>query len=81
MLLNAQRLLHCKVVLIGDGQATQNDFIVKPNVRKVRQIGEGVVTGFAGRAADGLTLVERLEAKLDAHPGEMCLPCHFCAGC
>jgi hypothetical protein len=25
-----------QVVIMGDGQATQNDFIVKPNVRKVR---------------------------------------------
>jgi hypothetical protein len=33
----------CQVVIMGDGQATQNDFIVKPNVRKVRRPGAAAV--------------------------------------
>jgi len=33
---------------MGDGQATQGDFIVKPNVTKVRRVGESAVGGFAG---------------------------------
>lgn len=44
--------------------------IVKPNAKKVRRIGEGVVAGFAGSAADGMSLLERLETKLEEHPGE-----------
>ncbi|KAF6258404.1 nucleophile aminohydrolase [Scenedesmus sp. NREL 46B-D3] len=60
-----------EVVIIGDGQATQNDFIVKPNVRKVRRIGPSAVGGFAGVAVDGLALLEKLEAKLEEHPGQL----------
>ena len=43
--------------------------IVKPNAKKIRRIGEGVVAGFAGSAADGMSLLERLEMKLEEHPG------------
>jgi ATP-dependent protease HslVU (ClpYQ) peptidase subunit len=60
-----------QVVIMGDGQATQNDFIVKPNVRKVRRIGPSAVGGFAGVAVDGLALLEKLEAKLEEHPGQL----------
>jgi ATP-dependent HslUV protease subunit HslV len=44
--------------------------IVKPNAKKIRRIG-GVVAGFAGSAADGLSLIERLEFKLEEHPGQV----------
>ena len=44
--------------------------VVKPNAKKVRRIGEGVVAGFAGSAADGMSLLERLEMKLEEHPGK-----------
>lgn len=37
-----------QVVMIGDGQVSVGSVSVKPNVRKVRRIGEGVVAGFAG---------------------------------
>eukprot|EP00798_Chlamydomonas_sp_ICE-L_P010835 gene10835-16922_t len=60
-----------KVVLIGDGQVSQGSTIVKPNAKKVRRIGENVLVGFAGSAADGMSLVERLEAKLEEHPGQL----------
>lgn len=60
-----------QVVVVGDGQVTENDFIVKPNVKKVRRIGENVIGGFAGGAADGITLFERLESKLEEHPGQL----------
>jgi ATP-dependent protease HslVU peptidase subunit len=56
---------------MGDGQATQDSFVVKANVTKVRRIGDGVIGGFAGRAADGLSLLERLEVKLEEHPGQL----------
>ncbi|GIL55278.1 hypothetical protein Vafri_10847 [Volvox africanus] len=59
------------VVLIGDGQVSVGPVTVKPNVRKVRRIGDGVVAGFAGTAADGLSLLERLEMKLEEHPGQL----------
>lgn len=60
-----------KVVLIGDGQVSMGSTIVKPNAKKIRRIGEGVVAGFAGSAADGLSLLERLEVKLEEHPGQL----------
>ncbi|EFJ04914.1 hypothetical protein SELMODRAFT_431977 [Selaginella moellendorffii] len=37
------------VVIIGDGQVTMGAEILKPNVRKVRRIGENVIGGFAGQ--------------------------------
>jgi hypothetical protein len=40
LLLLLRLLLWCvcaQVVIMGDGQATQGDFVVKPNVKKVRQ--------------------------------------------
>lgn len=39
-----------KVIVIGDGQVTLGSEIIKPNVRKVRRIGETVIGGFAGSA-------------------------------
>ena len=42
----------------------------KPNAKKVRRIGDGIIVGFAGSTADAFTLLERLERKLEEHPGE-----------
>lgn len=60
-----------EVVMIGDGQVTMGNVIAKPNAKKVRKIGDSVVAGFAGSAADGLSLLERLEVKLEEHPGQL----------
>jgi len=54
--------------LIGDGQVTLGQQVIKPNARKVRQ---GVACGFAGATADAMTLFERLEMKLSEHPETM----------
>lgn len=58
------------VAVIGDGQVTLGTTVVKPNARKVRRLGSDkkVIAGFAGATADALTLIDRLEAKLDEHP-------------
>ena len=58
-----------EVVLIADGQVTMGGTVVKPNVRKTRKIGEHAIGGFAGATADAFTLFERLEGKLEEHPG------------
>lgn len=58
-----------EVVLLADGQVTLGSSILKPNVRKTRKIGEKVIGGFAGATADAFTLFERLEGKLEEHPG------------
>jgi ATP-dependent HslUV protease subunit HslV len=61
-----------QVVVAGDGQVSLQNTILKPSARKVRRLAEGkIVTGFAGSTADALTLLERLEAKLDRHPGQL----------
>jgi ATP-dependent HslUV protease subunit HslV len=60
------------VVIAGDGQVSFGQTVVKSNARKVRRVGKGdVIAGFAGATADALTLFERLEAKLEKHPGNL----------
>ena len=61
--------------VIGDGQVTRGAEVVKSNAVKVRRIGEGVISGFAGSTADCLALRERLEQKLEAHPGQLTRAC------
>ncbi|KAK3262666.1 hypothetical protein CYMTET_28489 [Cymbomonas tetramitiformis] len=62
-----------EVIVVADGQCTQGSRVVKPNVVKVRRIGTSgeVITGFAGATADAFTLFDRLEAKLEEHPGQV----------
>jgi len=62
-----------EVVMAGDGQATLGEAIVfKSKSIKVRRIGKGkIIAGFAGAAADGITLIERLEAKLEKHANQL----------
>ncbi len=64
------------VVIAGDGQVTMGAQIVKSNARKVRRLSDGkVIAGFAGATADAFTLFERLEAKLEKHPGQLMRAC------
>ncbi|MBA3879022.1 MAG: HslU--HslV peptidase proteolytic subunit [Sphingobium sp.] len=61
-----------KVVIIGDGQVSMGQTVMKPNARKVRRLGDGsVIGGFAGATADAFTLFERLERKLEQHHGAL----------
>jgi ATP-dependent HslUV protease subunit HslV len=65
-----------RVVIAGDGQVSMGQTIVKSNARKLRRLGGGsVIGGFAGATADALTLFERLEAKLEQHPGQLPRAC------
>jgi ATP-dependent HslUV protease subunit HslV len=53
-----------KLAIAGDGQVTMDKTIVKHGARKVRKIAGGkVLAGFAGSAADGITLLEKFEKK------------------
>lgn len=64
------------VVVAGDGQVSMGDTVVKANAMKVRRLHNGsVITGFAGATADAFTLFERLEAKLEQHPGQLTRAC------
>lgn len=63
-----------KVVIAGDGQVSLGNTVIKGTARKVRRISPGghdVICGFAGSTADAFTLLERLEAKLEASPGQL----------
>ncbi len=62
-----------EAVMAGDGQATLGETVIfKSKSVKVRRIGNGkIVAGFAGAAADGITLIERLEAKLEKHANQL----------
>ena len=61
-----------QVVIGGDGQVSLQNTILKPSARKVRKLAGGkIIAGFAGSTADSLTLLERLETKLERHPGQL----------
>lgn len=66
------------VAVAGDGQVSLGPTVIKGNARKVRRISPGghdVVCGFAGATADAFTLLERLETKLEAAPGQLTRAC------
>ncbi len=64
------------VLVAGDGQVTLGATVMKSNAKKVRRLGKGdVITGFAGATADAFALFERLEAKLEMHPGNLARAC------
>lgn len=61
-----------QVVLGGDGQVSLGNTVMKGNARKVHRLYNGqVLAGFAGGTADAFTLLERFEAKLQAHQGNL----------
>ena len=64
-----------QTVMGGDGQVSMGSSVMKGNAKKVRKIGSNILVGFAGSTADALTLVERLEKKLDEHPGQLMRAC------
>lgn len=58
-----------KVALGGDGQVTVGETVMKANANKVRILKGGkVLAGFAGAAADALTLFDKFEEKLERYP-------------
>ena len=64
------------VVVAGDGQVTAGATVMKANARKVRRLAKGdVIVGFAGATADAFALSERLEAKIEQHPGNLTRAC------
>ncbi|MFT5629059.1 MAG: ATP-dependent HslUV protease subunit HslV [Gammaproteobacteria bacterium] len=63
-----------RVVIAGDGQVSLGQTVIKGTARKVRRLtagGADVIAGFAGSTADAFTLLERLEKKLEATPGQL----------
>ena len=61
-----------RVAMGSDGQVTLGDAVVKHGAHKVRHAASGrALVGFAGGAADAMALMERLEVRLEAHPGHL----------
>lgn len=61
-----------QVIIAGDGQVSLGQTVMKSSARKVRRMNDGqAIGGFAGSAADGIALFEKLEAKLREHGGNL----------
>ena len=61
-----------QVSMAGDGQVTFDDTVMKAKARKVRRMyDDQIITGFAGSAADALTLFERFESKIEEYSGNL----------
>lgn len=61
-----------RVAMAGDGQVTFEDSIVKAKAIKIRKMLDGkILAGFAGAAADALTLFELFEKKVEQFPGNL----------
>tara|TARA_B100000676_G_C17709241_1_gene645410 strand:- start:81 stop:629 length:549 start_codon:yes stop_codon:yes gene_type:complete len=62
------------IALAGDGQVTFGDIAFKQKAVKVREFSSEnnlVLGGFAGAAADALTLFEKFEQKLEQYEGDL----------
>lgn len=65
-----------KVVIVGDGQVSAGNTVMKGNARKVRTLAGGkILTGFAGATADAFALLERLETKVEQYPTQLARAC------
>ena len=61
-----------QVALGGDGQVTVGDTVMKSHANKVRTMKGGkILAGFAGAAADAMTLYEKFEEKLERFPSNL----------
>lgn len=61
-----------KTVIVGDGQVTHGDSVIKSAAHKVRALYDNqVLAGFAGSAADAFTLFEKFEGSLKDHDGNL----------
>jgi len=61
-----------KTVIVGDGQVTAQNVVMKQNAVKVRRIyDEKVIIGFAGSVADAFALSNRFEEMLNKYSGNL----------
>lgn len=61
-----------QIAIAGDGQITMGNTVAKNEAKKIRKLYHNkVLTGFAGGAADALTLYERFENKLEEYQGNL----------
>jgi len=65
-----------EVVMIGDGQMSIGTVVAKSTTNKVRYLAnDKVICGFAGAAADGLTLMDLIDKQLKEYPGQLMRAC------
>lgn len=61
-----------EVAIGADGQVSLGPTVIKSSAKKLRTLANGkILAGFAGATADAFTLFERLEEKLEKHPGQL----------
>ncbi|MFQ5916273.1 MAG: ATP-dependent protease subunit HslV [Candidatus Binatia bacterium] len=61
-----------RVVVVGDGQVSFGQTVLKHSARKVRKVyHDRVIAGFAGATADAFTLFEKFEGKLEQFNGNL----------
>ena len=61
-----------KAAIAGDGQVTIENTIAKQTANKIRRLyDDKILAGFAGGAADAITLFERFEKKLEESHGNL----------
>ena len=61
-----------QVAMGGDGQVTLGNIVVKATATKVRKVyHDKILVGFAGSTADAFSLLDRFEAKLEKHQGNL----------
>ncbi|MAE69555.1 MAG: HslU--HslV peptidase proteolytic subunit [Gemmatimonadetes bacterium] len=61
-----------RAAIAGDGQVSYYDVIAKQGAVKIRALYEGrVLAGFAGAAADALTLYDRFEQHIETAAGSL----------
>ena len=60
------------VALGGDGQVTLGNVVIKGGAKKIRRLYQDrILAGFAGGTADAFSLLDRFEAKLEKHQGNL----------
>ena len=64
-----------QVAIIADGQISLGNTVFKNTARKLRKINDNTVCGFAGSAADCLSLVGMLEKEFERYPGQTLRAC------
>lgn len=61
-----------QVAIGGDGQVTLGNIVMKGGAQKIRRLYQNkILAGFAGSTADAFSLIDRFEAKLDKHQGNL----------
>ena len=65
-------IMNGEVAMAGDGQITVGETKIKHGAKKIRKLyNDKVLAGFAGSAADAITLFNKFEQKLEEYHGNI----------